>query len=57
VDRLTQAVVEWSRRAVERRHAGAVERPKTERRCAVRERRGESWKGAARVKAKAVNGR
>jgi hypothetical protein len=43
VDRLTEAVEAWSRRAVERRRAGAVERPKTEGRCAARSReeRGE----------------
>jgi hypothetical protein len=39
VDRLTEAVEAWSRRA--------VERPKTEGQCAVRESREESWKGVA----------
>jgi hypothetical protein len=53
VDRLTEAVEAWSRRAVERHRAGAVERSKTEAGAPpVRERRGETWKAAARVKAK-----
>jgi hypothetical protein len=45
VDRLTEAVEAWSRRAVERRRTGAVEQPKTEGRCAIHESREESWKG------------